>query len=109
MNNFREFIEDELSRMAIGQEIWFEPWIFSQAFPCGWPSIYRTPREAFLSSRVGSAWGCWTCEEERRGALRVGRHKGDETRRVYCDPDREDWFDRLPSGELVPKKGGGSL
>lgn len=104
VNREREYIEHDLAFMAEGQEIVISAELFERAYPCGWPSIYNTHREAFLSSRIGSAWGAWTCEQLfRSGDYRVGRHK-EGPKLVYCDPDRDYLYDRLPSGELVPRK-----
>ena len=90
--------------MEVGQLIEVSRQVLQEAYPCGWPSMYRNAREAFLSTRIGSAWGCWTCEEAGPyGSYRIGRHKGNENKRVYVDPDREWMFDRLADGEYVPK------
>ncbi len=68
MGNFRErrremilgeYIREECYRMKEGEGINISRYVFNEAFPCGWPSIYRTPTEAFLSSMIGSAWGIW--------------------------------------------------
>lgn len=103
MNPEREWLCSQFDQMKPGQEIEVVAHIFERAYPSGFPSIYRNAREAFLSSRVGAAWGCWTCElHPHKDCYRIGRHE-EGKQRVYVDPDREHLFDRLPSGELVPK------
>ena len=91
-----------VSRMKPGQYVDIDAWEFQDAYPSGWPSIYPSAREAFLSSQVGSGWGSVTCERHPKGHYTIGIHEpGDK--RVYVDPDREDWFTKLPNGEYVPR------
>lgn len=83
--------------MKIGEHIEINREMFQDAFPCGWPTIYRTHRQAFLSCHIGSSWGAWRCEENpMTGNYEISRHEpGNE--RVYIDPDREHLWKVLPS------------
>ena len=51
----KEYIEYQCYRMKIGEYIKFDRLVFSDAFAFGWPTIYETPIQAFLSSMIGSA------------------------------------------------------
>lgn len=83
----------ELCRnIKVGEQIEIARQCFEDEFRCGWPTIYRTPREAFLSSQIGSAWGTYRCEQNPiTGNYRISRHEPGKER-VYIDPDREDWY-----------------
>lgn len=92
-----------LATVKVGQAADIGRLEFERAFRCGWPSIYRTSRQRFLSFMPGSAWGEWTCElDGPADRYVIRRNKGDPTRRVYVDPDREHLFHRQGDGTLVP-------
>lgn len=98
----REICDEMCRRMNIGESMCFSRQIFHGAYPCGWPSIYNTHIEAFLSSKVGSAWGCWTCRMDIiSGNYIVSRNK-EGNKRVYCDPDRRHLFKEV-NGYLEPR------
>lgn len=87
--------------MKEGQAVNFAREFFDEAFTYGFPTIYNNAREAFLSGMIGSAWGVWRCDQNpMSGDYRVSRHKGDDTRRVYVDPDRTHLFRTMPDGTL---------
>lgn len=97
----RNYINSHLIRMEVGQRINFSSDVFEKAFPCGWPSIYRTHEQAFLSAQMGSAFGAWTCEKSLTdGSYRVGKHE-EGKKRVYVDPDREHYFKKNDDGTLT--------
>lgn len=103
MNAARAHVEVMLAGMEPGQRCKVEAWLLEEAFPYGWPSIYRNAREAFLSSRIGSAYGTWTCELELDArAYTIGRHE-ERDEIVYVDPDREHLFKRLEDGTYIPR------
>ncbi len=98
-------IQAEVDRMTDGQRLdvdWFE---FSREFAYGWPSIYETPIQSFLSKQMGSAWGNITADMHPSGKyVTIAKHaERPNPKRVYVDPDRGHMFDRSPDGELVLK------
>ena len=98
--SLRHYVESELRTLDVGQSIVIERHIFQEAYRCGWPGMYETPEQAFLSGRVGSAWGTWRVRVlPESGDRIVSRHEAGE-KRVYCDPDREWMFKRMPDGTL---------
>jgi hypothetical protein len=100
--NARKIIDYYCNRMGVGRSINFDHHLFEEAFPCGYPTIYNNHIEAFLSSKIGSAWGCWRCEMiPETGDYIVSRHEGSD-RRVYCDPDRRHLFVEDKDGYLIP-------
>jgi len=85
-----------------GERIAIDRRIFEEAFPCGFPSIYKTPEQAFLSTMIGSAWGIWKVETNfETGNVIISKHKG-SNKRYYVDPDREHLFKKLPDGTYEP-------
>ena len=105
----RDIIE-MVERMGAGECIDFDARIFEDAFSIGpwggFPGIYRTSIQMFLSNTTGSAWGRQTAEYIS-GPMPVVRiekhwhyHEPYEMKRVYVDPDREDLFKRMPDGSL---------
>jgi hypothetical protein len=96
----REYLAEHLDRMKIDERLDIEGHIFRRAYSWGWPTIYNTPFEAFLSSRIGSAWGCWgVYHRGDKDVYVVSRHK-EGKKRVYVDPDRAHLFKRMPDGSL---------
>lgn len=90
--NEREIIDKTCAEMKEGQEARFDHFTFSEAFPCGFPSIYNTHEEAFLSSRIGSAWGTWKVRQDPiTHDYIISRHVAGD-KRVYVDPDRAHLF-----------------
>jgi hypothetical protein len=85
--------------------------MFQEAYPPNYlyGGIYKTSRQAFLSSMPGAAWGTWTVEEkpERQEAV-LCRH-AEQDRRMYCDPDREYLFTKHADGTLRRKKTRGPI
>jgi len=102
----RKYVERIVLTMKPGQCVQIDRDVFESAYRCGWPSIYETPRQAFLSSQVGSGWGAVTCRAPdhvlNQHYYTIGKHE-EGPRRVYVDPDRESWFTKLPTGEYVPR------
>jgi hypothetical protein len=99
----RDFIQMHVDRLNLGQCVTFDGLVFARAFPCGFPSIYNTSVEAFLSRQVGSAWGCIRAEQDPlTGNVTVSRHEEGQ-HRVYVDPDRAHLYRRDEHGHLVPK------
>lgn len=103
MNRQRQYIMRQLDTMKTGQKILIDRYDFIDAYPCGWPSIYHTPIEAFLSSMQGSAFGCWRVEENKNGDFIISKHV-ESSKRHYIDPDREYLFDRQKDGTYEIKK-----
>jgi hypothetical protein len=103
MSPDRDNIEYQLDRMKIGQRLDVPAREFQRAYPCGWPTIYDTPEQAFLSSRIGSAWGAWTVHRhESGGHYTISRYE-EGKRRVYVDPDRAHLFHKGSDGTLRRK------
>jgi hypothetical protein len=103
--SFAEYIKRECYRMEESQRIIINRRMFQDAFVCGFPSIYRTPREAFLSSMIDSGRGTFRVSQNlETGNYTISRHKP-ENKRYYVDPDREHLFKKLADGTLVLKKG----
>src|SRR3990167_10004134 len=100
MSGERDYANSVLRTMRVGQHISLDGHFFRRAFPCGFPSIYETHEQAFLSSRIGSAWGGWRVwYDGYKDSFIVSRHEeGDK--RVYVDPDRQHLFKRMPDGTL---------
>lgn len=97
----RDVIHKMLYSMSEGQECVFNRHEIDEAFPVH-PlfGIYRTSREALLSSLMGTAWGSFTCEQNIwDGSYKISRNATGE-KRVYCDPDREHLYKRMPDGTL---------
>lgn len=102
-NHEREYCDRLCQRLKIGEEICFDKYVFEDAYPCGFPSIYNNHMEAFLSSKIGSAWGCWKVERNPiSGYYIVSRHE-EGTKRVYVDPDRALLFKEV-NGFLEPRR-----
>ncbi len=104
MNNKGSFIINFVEHMKPGTEIVLEGYFFDEAFPLGpwggFPGIYRTSRQMFLSNCIGSGWGRVTCERDPlTGNYNIGKHECGE-KRVYIDPDREHLFERMADGSL---------
>ena len=102
----RKYLEHILDRMKPGEHIQIDHYSFQKAYPCGWPSIYETHEEAFLSSRIGAAWGCWEVNTiPKNGNYVVSRHK-ESNKRYYVDPDRKHLFEKMPDGtyEFITKR-----
>lgn len=88
--------------MQVGQVLKIDRDDFEMAFPVH-PIIgmYREPRQAFLSSMPGTAWGEWTCEIDPFSRYSyVIKRPGGGQKRVYCDPDREHLYQRQEDGTL---------
>ena len=102
--NSRSYIRHILSKMKCGEHIVIDRRCFQEAYPCGWPSIYETSEQAFLSSQVGSAWGTWRVRIiPENGNRIVSKHEPSEER-YYVDPDREHLFKRQRNGTFVLKQ-----
>lgn len=103
MNSERSYCDRLCNQLKIGQEICFSEDVFENAYPCGYPSIYNNHMEAFLSSKIGSAWGCWKVNQNlESGYYIVSRHH-EGTKRVYVDPDRAHLFTEV-NGTLEPRR-----
>lgn len=103
MTTDREFFERRLRKMAEGTYLDVDGRDFRRMYPCGFPTIYDTPEQSFLSKQVGSAWGVWTCTHKFSSDVYTIGHHAETRTRVYVDPDHAHMFKRLPSGELVVK------
>ena len=100
MSAERKKIDRMCSKMKIGQMLTVDDCIFMKAYPYGFPSIYETPEQAFLSSRIGSAWGCWRVQRSvENRSVTISRHE-ESSKRYYVDPDRKHLFKRMPNGTL---------
>ena len=99
-----QYIKKECYRMKPGQRIVVDYHMFQDAFVCGFPSIYQTPREAFLSSMIDSGRGTFRVSRNPMdGHYTISRHEP-EDKRYYVDPDRRHLFNELADGTLVLKK-----
>lgn len=103
MKNARTIIQYELRRMSIGQEIVFDRYIFVEAYLCGWPSIYNSHEESFLSCQIGSAWGVWRVRFDFEHEFYIVSKHEESKKRYYVDPDRAYLFTRLPDNTLQRK------
>ena len=84
-----------------GERITFDRRIFNEAFPCGFPTIYETHEQVFLSQMIGSAWGIWRVHTNyETNHVIISKHKG-SNKRYYVDPDREHLFIRNSDGTLT--------
>jgi hypothetical protein len=65
MSKARQYLQSLFNKMKEGEEIVINRHLFQEAYPASsWPGIgYESSRQAFLSNSIGSAWGCWTCEQ----------------------------------------------
>ncbi len=96
----KEYIQSICYRMKPGEHIKFNRYEFSNAFAFGWPTIYETPIQAFLSSMIGSGCGVWrVVRDQETGDIIVSRHEESE-KRYYIDPDRRHLFKRVEDGTL---------
>jgi hypothetical protein len=99
----RGYLKEECYRMKVGQRLVIDRRIFQDAFICGFPSIYETSEQAFLSSMIDSGRGTWRVHRDfEKGDYVVSRHKPSD-KRYYIDPDREHLFKKLPDGSLILK------
>jgi hypothetical protein len=105
MKGSKAFIQAEVDKMKIGQRLVIPRHVFEDAFnDVGWPSIYNTSIESFLSKQIGSAWGCIRCEcDLMTGDYIISKHEESE-KRYYTDPDREYLYDRQHDGTLKLKE-----
>ena len=101
----RDYIDRICDGMKTGQCLDVSLSVFQKAYPCGWPSIYETHDQAFLSSKIGAMWGCWRLyRNPTRPVVTISRHEsGDQA--VYVDPDRAHLYRLDPDGHLVLKHG----
>jgi len=98
--NMRKYIQDQVDAMKVGERLVVKRRDFADAFRCGFPSIYNTPMEAFLSAQVGSAWGrIRATENPETGDIVVSKHEESDNRH-YVDPDRAHLFKRGADGYL---------
>ena len=100
----RKAIEAILKTMVVGQRVYFNRRDFEEAYPCGWPTIYHSHEQAFLSSRPGSAWGSWRVHYDVMHNQYGVERAPEGPKRVYVDPDRAHFYDRKPNGTLVRKE-----
>ena len=104
-NRAREVCDKTCDLLKEGQRITFSRDVFEEAYPCGWPSIYHSHIESFLSSKIGSAWGCWRVSEDSiTKNCTVSRHK-EGRERFYVDPDGRHLFQKDNNGYLKYKGG----
>ena len=92
MNSERSYCDQLCNQLKIGQEICFSREVFENAYPCGYPAIYNNHMEAFLSSKTGSAWGCWKVNQNLESDYYIVSRHHEGTKRVYVDPDRAHLF-----------------
>jgi len=70
------------------------------SFYFGWPTIYNSIEQAFLSSMIGSAYGEWIIKRYfEKDVFKICRHEPGN-KRVYADPDREWLYKRDADGFL---------
>ncbi|MDP1628817.1 hypothetical protein [Parvibaculum sp.] len=102
-NRTRAEIDRLCDTMKIGQCLDVFGSDLRDAYPFGWPTIYETVEQAFLSSKTGAAWGAWTVKSQYpdRDVYTISRNEpGDK--RVYADPDQMHHFAQMPDGTLQP-------
>ena len=105
MSSAHDHVQGLVVRLKPGEHICFAGRLFREAYPCGWPSIYETHEQSFLSKQMGSAWGAFRVQARPdEDVFEVSRHHPDERRRVYVDPDREHLYRRAPDGSYAPKE-----
>lgn len=102
MKSRADYIKARCFRMKPGDCISVPFMMFQDAFPPDHHlgGIYETSRQVFLSSMVGSAWGAWTVDQREQHNEVVICHHFETNKRVYCDPDRDHLFKKMPDGEL---------
>lgn len=100
----RQCVEEVLKKVKIGMCLEIEGYLLRRAFPCGWPSMYRNTEQAFLSTRIGSAWGSWRIRRSLDRDSFIISHHEESTKRYYVDPDQEWLYDRASDGTLELKK-----
>ena len=99
-----QYIKKECYRMKEGERVTVERRMFQDAFTYGFPTIYWTPREAFLSSMIDSGRGTFRVSQNlETGNYTISRHKP-ENERYYVDPDRRHLFNKQADGTLVLKE-----
>ncbi len=104
MDRYRGKIEMQMRAMKPGMYLSIDARDFVRAYPCGWPSIYETHEQSFLSKQIGSAAGVWRVQFQAgpNPAYVISRHEEDtQGRRFYVDPDRAYLFDPQPDGTWV--------
>lgn len=101
MRRERDEIQAACYGMDVGQCLALDARKFRDAFPCGWPSIYETSEQAFLSSMIGSMYGTFRVHiDDRCSIVTISRHA--ESKEIhYVDPDRAVYYDRKPNGTYV--------
>ena len=103
MSKERSFVQRQCSQLKEGQSVAIERRIFQDAYPCGFPSIYENPEQAFLSSMMGSGCGVWRVNYNlESGNYIISKHP-ESDKRYYVDPDRAYLFKRMPDGTLERK------
>lgn len=100
----KQQIQNILYKMKIGEEIVISCSVFEESFQCGWPSIYRTHEEAFLSSMIGSGCGMWRVRCNGFSMDRIISRHEESDKRYYVDPDRAHLFKIGPDGTLIKKE-----
>ena len=98
----RDYIRSTCYSLKEGQEHRIERRYFDDAFGsmCGFPGIYETPEQAFLSGMIGSGWGAFRVRRDAEtGDVVVSRHQ-ESDRRYYADPDRMYLYKKMPDGTL---------
>ncbi|KKM28187.1 hypothetical protein LCGC14_1567160 [marine sediment metagenome] len=94
------YIKAKCYRMKVGNCLRVSGKMFLKAFPFGFPTIYKTPEQAFLSTMMGSAWGVWRVDRDFDSMdFIISRHE-ESKKRYYADPDREHLFKRVEDGTL---------
>ena len=99
--NIREYLIAEIHSLTVDQAITLEPG-WRRHFPCGWPSMYTTSKDALMSNLIGSSWGVFRIHEDpMTGATTVTRHE-ESDKRHWVSPDREHHFTKDKDGYFVP-------
>ncbi|MEP6827897.1 MAG: hypothetical protein ABJA10_07465 [Aestuariivirga sp.] len=92
-------LDEICDRMKVGQRFDLSRTDFAEANPYGWPSMYRTPEQAFLSRRIGAMYGAWKIHHWiDKPHLTIERCEIDASKITYVDPDQEHHFIKLPDG-----------
>jgi hypothetical protein len=60
----KERIQQMCYRMKPGQCLILDIDSFYEAFPFGWPTVYKNPEEAFLGSMMGTRYGTFRTEKD---------------------------------------------
>jgi hypothetical protein len=99
----KDFINMLYEEVKEGQELEVSRFLILDNFICGFPTIYNTPEEAFLSSMIGSSWGVWRIRKNVEKATYIISRHSESSFRYYVDPDRAHLFKPGPDNTLIKR------